>query len=229
MDIIGHTAQISKNKQSLKKFLACGCDTLEMDFVLTKDNVLIWSHNPIFNNKFINKSRYYEVNQLMTLEDILELINGDINLILDLKWLDRNLCFDDLLRALEIILRYPAFVSVQSFNQDLIKRLLFYRKEVPFVNIGLVVNLFKTFIYRKGNIFGLENLDFLSLSSELWEWPLVGEDYLVYRRLFPKASLYAWTWDSVYSENESRMRNFISKNADGIITADIPLVRKLIK
>lgn len=229
MDIIGHTATLNKNKGALNHFLITnGCDMLEMDFVLTMDNILVWSHDSLVDGKLIRKSKYKDIKQLLTLEEVLEILDGEVDLLLDLKWIDKKIPIEELLMALEISFKYSRDISIQSVNQNLVRILLTYKFD-KHISIGLVVNLFKTFIYRKGNILGLEKIDFLSLSSELWESSLVGEDYKIYRELFPRALEYAWTWDSVYTENEIRIKNYINKKADGIITSDVPLVRTLIK
>lgn len=75
----------------------------------------------------------------------------------------------------------------------------------------------------------LRELDFLALSSELWEWPLVGSDYKLYRYLFSNVKQYAWSWYAVYSETKQRINNYIIKGADGIETKEPQLVRTLLK
>ena len=58
----------------------------------------------------------------------------------------------------------------------------------------------------------------MCLASELYEWPIVGEDYKLYRDLFLNSKQYAWTWDLVYKETDKRLNNYIDKKVDGIIT-----------
>lgn len=70
-------------------------------------------------------------------------------------------------------------------------------------------------------------MDFVSLSSELWEKDKVQDDYKRYRELFPNAREYAWTWEKIYQENDTRIKNYMAKGADGIITSDPALVRAL--
>ena len=70
---------------------------------------------------------------------------------------------------------------------------------------------------------------FVSLSNELFEWPIVGEDYQMYRNMLNGIKQYAWSWDAVYEETEKRISNYILKGVDGIITSKPELVRKLVK
>ncbi len=229
MNIIGHTSHLNNNKDALQHFLIGNpCDTVEMDFRLTRDNILVWTHDRLVNGKDVCKSEYKEL-ELLTLEDVLEILNGDKALLLHLKGGNgvKRKNFDKLLRTLEILKEYPFISEIESINSNLIKMLLSYREEISYMDIGLIINLFTTFKYRKGNISGLEKLDFISLSSELWENSIVGDDYNRYRELFPSVREYAWTWERIYQENDTRIKNYMAKGADGIITSDTSLVRAL--
>lgn len=231
MKIIGHTSHLNKNKGSLQHFLIANpCDTIEMDFRLTSDGKLVWTHDKTVNGRNICKSGYKEL-RLLTLDDVLEILNGDIALLLHLKGINgvkrKNLT--KLLRALEILREYPFISEIESINPNLIRMLLSYREEISYMNIGLIINLFTTFRYRKGNISGLEKIDFVSLSSELWEKDNLWDDYKRYRELLPDAREYAWTWEKIYQENDNRIKNYMAKGANGIITSDPSLVRTLYK
>jgi len=232
MKIIGHTSHINKNEGALRHFLISNpVDSVEMDFRLTKDCKLVWTHNSLINGKLVSESSYDEVSELMTLEDTLEVLSGDISLLLHLKGVNgvkkRN--FERLLRALEILKEYPLYSEIESISPAFIKELLTCKADLSFLDIGLIINLFTTFKYRKGNIKGLEQIDFIALSSELWEISKVGEDYKRYRELFPSAREYAWTWEKIYSEKDKRLKNYMEKDADGIITSEASLVRVLHK
>lgn len=229
MEIIGHTANINKTSNALQHFLIANpCDTIEMDFRLTKDNVLVWTHNRLVNGKDVSKSGYKEL-KLLTIDEVLEILNGDIALLLHLKGVNgvKRKNFDKLLRTLEILKEYPFISEIESINPDLIKMFLAYKEEISYMDIGLIINLFTTYRYRKGKIEGLEKVDFVSLSSELWEKDKVQDDYKRYRELFPNAREYAWTWEKIYQENDTRIKNYMAKGADGIITSDPALVRAL--
>lgn len=231
MHIIGHTSHLNKSKEALQHFLIANpCDTIEMDFRLTSDGKLVWTHDKTVNGRNICKSGYKEL-RLLTLDDVLEILNGDIALLLHLKGINgvkrKNLT--KLLRALEILREYSFISEIESINPNLIRMLLSYREEISYMNIGLIINLFTTFRYRKGNISGLEKIDFVSLSSELWEKDNLWDDYKRYRELLPDAREYAWTWEKIYQENDNRIKNYMAKGANGIITSDPSLVRTLYK
>lgn len=228
MEIIGHTANINKTSNALQHFLIANpCDTIEMDFRLTRDNVLVWTHDRLVNGKDVCRSEYKELG-LLTLDDVLEILNGDIALLLHLKGVNgvKRKNFDKLLRTLEILKEYPFISEIESINPDLIKMFLSYQEEISYMDIGLIINLFTTYRYRNGRIGGLEKVDFVSLSSELWE-NKSKDGYKRYRKLFPSAREYAWTWEKIYQENDMRIKNYMAKGADGIITSDTPLVRAL--
>lgn len=228
MNIIGHTSHLNNNKNALQHFLIANpCNTIEMDFRLTRDNVLVWTHDRLVNGKDVCRSEYKELG-LLTLDDVLEILNGDIALLLHLKGVNgvKRKNFDKLLRTIEILKEYPFISEIESINPDLIKMFLSYQEEISYMDIGLIINLFTTFKYRKGNISGLEKVDFVSLASELWEHK-GQDDYKRYRKLFPDARKYAWTWEKIYQENDTRIKNYMAKGADGIITSDTSLVRTL--
>lgn len=229
MNIIGHTSHLNNNKNALQHFLIANpCDTVEMDFRLTRDNILVWTHDRLVNSKDVCKSEYKELG-LLTLDDVLEILNGDMALLLHLKGVRgvNNKNIDKLLKALEILKEYPLYTELESISADFIRRILTYKEDLSYLDIGLIINFFTTFKYRKGNISGLEKLDFVSLSSELWENSKVGDDYHRYRELFPNVREYAWTWERIYQENDTRIKNYMAKGADGIITSDTSLVRAL--
>jgi len=229
MNIIGHTSHLNKNKDALQHFLiSSSSDTVEMDFRLTQDGELVWHHNGVYNGNIISRSKYKDL-KLLTLDDVLEILSGDIALLLHLKGVRgvNNKNIDKLLKALEILKDYPLYTELESISADFIRRILTYKDDLSYLDIGLIINLFTTFKYRKGNIGGLEKVDFISLSSELWEKGIVQDDYKCYRELFPNVREYAWTWEALYSENEERLKNYMAKGADGIITSDVALVRAL--
>ena len=229
MNIIGHTSHLNNNKNALQHFLIANpCDTVEMDFRLTRDDILVWTHDRLVNSKDVCKSEYKELG-LPTLDDVLEILNGDMALLLHLKGVRgvNNKNIDKLLKALEILKEYPLYTELESISADFIRRILTYKEDLSYLDIGLIINFFTTFKYRKGNISGLEKLDFVSLSSELWENSIVGDDYNRYRELFPSVREYAWTWERIYQENDTRIKNYMAKGADGIITSDTSLVRAL--
>jgi len=82
MNIIGHTSHLNKNKDALQHFLiSSSSDTVEMDFRLTQDGELVWHHNGVYNGNIISRSKYKDL-KLLTLDDVLEILSGDIALLL---------------------------------------------------------------------------------------------------------------------------------------------------
>ncbi len=232
MEIIGHTSFLNKTSSSLNHYLiSSSCSNLEMDFVLTKDGKLVWTHRPTFDGKFVSKTEYKNLSGLLTLEEVLEILNANINLLIEIKYFNSHNSnkLESLLKALEILKSYNGSISLQSFNQQLIAKLLSHKEEIPCDEIGLIINLFKAHKYKKDNIALIANIDFVSLASELWEWQKLKQNNEYFRDLFPDAKEYAWTWDALYKENDKRIKNYIAKEADGIITTEPSLVRSLIK
>ena len=45
MEIILHTADISKNMKSLNSALSSNVNAVELDFVMTKDGIPVWTHD----------------------------------------------------------------------------------------------------------------------------------------------------------------------------------------
>ena len=234
MDVIAHTASVKPNKASLEAIRDNPFyDKLELDFRLTKDSLLVWSHSDKIDGSLISETNYRNLDNALTLEDVLEILNNAKPILLDIKAYPKNIrrqayC---LLQALTILVHYKNEIGLASFNEKLISFLLKMQEngELNFIDIGLVINLFKTFKYRKQFPKELENIKFVSLSNELFEWPIVGEDYQMYRNMLNGIKQYAWSWDAVYEETEKRISNYILKGVDGIITSKPELVRKLVK
>lgn len=235
MEIIGHTASLDKNKEALRQIVKNPhYSKLELDFIPTKDNVLVWSHSNFLNGNIVNSSNYNTLkkknSQLLTLEDVLEEINEKKAILIEIKFaLNASKNIDEFIKRLKILTKYNNDVEVQSFNQDLIELLLINKDNLANIHFGLIINIFKTFLYNKHNIEKYNGIDFLALSSELFEWSIFKDAHLKYRELFPDAKQYAWTWDALYKENEERLNNFVNKNVDGIITSNPLLVKGLAK
>lgn len=230
MEIIGHTSEINKTKNALQHYLiAHPFDTLEMDFMLTRDNVLVWSHDYKVNGVYIPKSNYGDLGDVATLEDVLEVLNNEYNLMLDIKW-GLNSTKKDvqrLLTCLEILKKYKEAISIGSFNSDLIKKLLEMRKEIEYAYLGIIINLFTNLKFKRiGSLKGLENIEFVSLASELWEY---FDSYKYYRETFPEARLYAWTWEFLYRETEARLKGYVDKGADGVLVKEPYALKRIMQ
>ncbi len=228
MEFIAHTAAINKDEDTLKKLIENDYfDKIELDFIPTKDNILIWSHSNMIGSLKINTASYKEIKieannnakKIYTLNEILEIVDNKKALLLEIKhFINIKRGYFDILNILKQIESTKNVIQIQSFNQYLIKYLLDNKKELFNIEIGLIINLFKTFLYRNNSLEEWKNLDFIALSSELFEWPFVGKDFELYRKNIPKAKQYAWTWDLVYKEHKKRLENYINNNVDGIIT-----------
>lgn len=219
MEIIAHTALVNKTEDSLNQLLNNELyDKIELDFI-QKGPKFIWQHNQF--SKYDDKA--------LTIDEVLEISNHRKPLLIEMKGSIPK-TYDEykaLIKTLELLNIYDD-IQVQRFNQLLIQMLLENRCNFNNIEIGLIINFFKTFIYRNGNVGILQDSDFISLSSELYEYPIVGKDNMLYREIFKRAKIYAWAWDFLYKENESRTLKYIENNADGIITGDPLLVKKLI-
>ena len=234
MEIILHRCGTNGkiNKKSLLRAVSSPeVDTIELDFVQAKNLEFVCSHSKMCDRGLISSLDKDEICKadLMFLEDILELVNGDKKVLLDFK--DAPDRFFVIQHLWEIIKKYgfEDKVMIQSFNKEFIRSVLSLKKIGLFteVEIGLIINLFKTFHYRNG-MTNFNDLDFVSLSSELFEWPIVGNDYQSYRNMLPDTKQYAWTWAPPYTEKEERLINYIDSGVDGIITNDPIKVKKLL-
>lgn len=234
MDIIAHTASVKPYKDALICLINNPFFTkIELDFRFTKDNLLVWSHSDKWEGSIIRDSTYHSLSSILTIYDVLEILNGTKSLLIEIKGCSKKIEQDAyyLREILPILEVYPSLVEVESFNQCLIRLLLRF-KEMGFlkkVSLGLIINLFKTFNYRYKLVPELLKIDFVALSNELFEWPIVGNDWQVYRHTLPNVKQYAWSWDALYEETEKRLENYITKGVDGIITSKPELVRKLVK
>ena len=229
IDIIYHTASTKKDYDNFHKLLNEDINTIELDFVLTKDLVPIWSHNKRVKMNSINSinSDNKLLKKYLTLSDILDITNYKKELLLDFKYIDKkiigNSSFD---KTLDYIARQDN-IMIQSTNKDLIKYII-ENKEYSSLKKGLIINYFTSYFFNHNNIGPLENIDFISLASELWE--LKRRNFLNECNIcFPKAKKYAWIWDALYKETPKKLNNFIEKGADGIITNKPEEVKRLIK
>lgn len=220
MEIIYHTAEIVKNILELEHTLSSGVPTVELDFVMSSDGVPIWTHN-ILPNQFKDSGFAREKDQL-TLFDVLDLNNHRCKLMLDFKYIPKRI--QDSIKFYELLGSLNKYdeMQIQSLDLSLVERL----KNSSYSNIetGLIINvLTKGYINKKKK---LPDVDFLSISSELWE-KRNGAYIEKCSNLYPNTKKYAWTW-STRIEDEERINNFIDKNADGIITSNPKLVKTLI-
>lgn len=116
-------------------------------------------------------------------------------------------------------------MQIQSLDLSFLNRLV--NGNYSNLEIGLIVNVLTRNLVNGKIPFNLPNLEFMSLSSELWERKN-GKFLDECIALYPHIKKYAWTW-SRRIEDEQRINNFLEKKADGIITSNPELVTTLVK
>ena len=220
MEIILHTADISKNIKSLNSALSSNVNAVELDFVMTKDGIPVWTHD-IFPTQLHN----YESSKnkdMLTLYDVLDINNHRVKLMLDLKYIPSPILKSTKFKKLLEYLSSYDEMQIQSLDLNFIKMLKEYN--YPNIEIGFIINvLSQGFI---NNVKKLNNIDFMAISSELWE-KHCGSYIEKCKSLYPNIKKYAWTW-ATREETEERIKNFLDKNTDGIITEKPSFVRTLI-
>ena len=234
MDIIAHTASVHPSKEALRELRDNPDYTkLELDCHFTKDFELIWNHEFNVNGNLIMASHYHDLKGVLTLEDVLAILEGAKDFLIEIKSYPKEIQRKSslLLKRLAVLTYYPKRIELESFHENFIGFLLKLQEngEISFLDLGLIINLFKTFKYRYYFPNQYQNIKFIALSNELFEWPLVGKDYQIYRKQLPEVRQYAWSWEAVYHETEARILNYLDKGVDEIATSNPMLVKKLIK
>ena len=86
MDIIAHTASVHQSKEALKELRDNPDYTkLELDFRLTKDNELVWSHSNKINGRLISNTNYRNLGSVLILEDVLEVLDHIKPILIEIK------------------------------------------------------------------------------------------------------------------------------------------------
>lgn len=217
MEIIYHTADIKKDILTLENVFHSGIETVELDFVMSKDGIPVWTHD-ILPTQLLDSSSP-RVREQLSIYDVLDLNNHRCKLMLDFKYIPRSILNSTEFSKLIDHLKQYDEMQFQSIDLSLIRKLI----EGNYSNfeLGYIIN-----VLTKSNIRKLSDLDFISISSELWE-----KKNGIYidkcNFMYPEIKKYAWTW-SAREEEEDRINNFINKGADGIITSNPKLVKRLI-
>ena len=219
MELIYHTAGMTKTLVSLDRLFNSDLSTIELDLVCTRDGELVWEHDLLPTEILSSKSE--RIKDKLTLEDILDINDHRHKLMLDIKHVPRHILYSkDFEKVLEHLNSYDE-MQMQSLDLGFLSRLDKYKNIEP----GLILNVIsRGFINRLG-VPEIPNLGFFALSSELWE----EKDGIYIAKcdvLYPNVKKYAWTWDK-RDEDEERIQNFINK-ADGIITSKPKLVISMI-
>jgi len=223
MEIIYHTADIDKDLKTLEKILNSGLETVELDFVMTKDAVPVWSHD-LYPTQVLEYSSP-KLNGTLTLYDILEINNHRCKLMLDIKYVPQSILNSKSFMKLLYTLNQYDEMQIQSLDLNFLNGLI----EGNYSNIekGLIVNVITRSLINVFKVSKIKELDFLALSSELWERN-DGKFIEQCVSLYPDIKKYGWIW-ARRTETEEKIQNFINKNADGIITENPEFVKSIIK
>lgn len=149
MKIIVHRG-ITSNKIEENSYLAIkhalkekNIEGVEFDIRITKDNIIVLSHNSVLGTNYIENMNYKDIikeKYLSTLDKILT-INTDKILLIDIKTSNNNYktLADILMKRLN---KASQKIYLASFNKKIIK---YMKKKLKF-KMGLI-----SFYYRKGN------------------------------------------------------------------------------
>lgn len=128
-------------------------DGIELDIRMTKDNIIVLSHDNIKDGKIINKTKYKKL-KLDKLEDLLKKLSNEKKIIIDIK--EENKKIIDILY--KTIKEYDYKFYICSFNYKIINMFKTkYNKFKSGLIIGYMINIDK--IHNK--------LDFNSLQYNL--------------------------------------------------------------
>ena len=127
MDIIAHTASVHQSKEALKELRDNPDYTkLELDFRLTKDNELVWSHSNKINGRLISNTNYRNLGSVLILEDVLEVLDHIKPILIEIKGKPNERQIYGLVKSLFSLVHYHNKIELESFNQYLIGILLDY-------------------------------------------------------------------------------------------------------
>lgn len=203
---------------SVKSGIQKGVDAVEIDVTLTKDDVLVLSHDldlermagvpvtikdatydevkDIDIGKLFDES--YEGETLATLGEILDIANdANTRVIIDVKAeTDEEIYASEITRLVEEH-DMEDLASVQSFNPTFLKLM---RKENPDIDLGQILFLFA------GNLSGLD-VDFYTVRETMLTKRFVKQARKQNRRI--------WVWTV---NNTRNIKKVLSYDVDGIIT-----------
>lgn len=159
-------------------------DGIELDIRLTKDNIIVVSHNDLVNGKLIDKCNYNKIKKdVDKLENILESLSDKKKIVIDVK--EDNKKIVDILCSLLNNYKYNFYIC--SFNDDIVNLI---KQKYPTYKVGLIIgymiNIDK--IYNK--------LDFNSLQ------------YNLINRINNKKEIFIWT------VNDKKILNKIKKHGN---------------
>lgn len=142
-----HTKVITENTLlSFIKAMECGY-TIELDIHILKDETIVVFHDYNLKrltgvNKIIEKLTFPQLSkykikdkyQIPTLKQVMNIINGKVPLLIEIKTLEKNTNFFE--RIVELLDNYQGLFAIQSINPLVIEWFYKYKKSYP---LGLIV------------------------------------------------------------------------------------------
>lgn len=213
MEYFYHSDGEEKNLKTLYDLLSMGLP-VELDFVMTNDGVLVWTHD-IMPTNFLN-SESNSIKEFITLEQVLRFNENYGNkLLLDIKYIPGKYLnskgFENTLRQLNDYGK----ISIESLDMRLINKLL--NGDFPNIHVGLIINVLSKGYVNPLGIPNLINLDFMAISYELWERNN-GAYIKNCNSLYPDIKKYGWKWGKNETPEKDALIKFIKYGADGIVT-----------
>ena len=120
-ETILHTAKLNKDIKSLNKALSSDASSVELDFVMTKDGIPVWTHSilPTQFHSFESSSN----KDMLTLYDVLDINNHRRKLMLDLKYIPKSILKSEKFRKLLEYLNTYDEMQIQSLDLSFITKL----------------------------------------------------------------------------------------------------------
>lgn len=232
MEIISHASNVKRGngiitKEKLVEALKSPATKIEIDVNITKDNEFICYHNPTFKPlKKVSRTMLKEVlstnPNILTLEEVLAIINGKKDLMLDIK----NYGIDNLRILYELLERLKEYqchtLMIESFDSFFLEKI---KEQLPSIETCLLINNFT----KIANLLAqkTDDIDAFALASELF---LKNKKYQLIKDALNEAQkMYAWTWNLIYRETPELFQKYIDCTCDGIITDEVYVLAKEMK
>lgn len=229
-DIIAHRGStknsLENTLESLNEAIKVGAEFAEIDVVLTKDNVVVLSHDhnlkrltgkkEIIENltfeklkkyKLIDKRNSKEYN-FVDLKTVLEKTSGKIKLNIELKPFRNN---DKKLaeEVVKLIKDKPYDVIVSSLSPKTLREV---KDLEPSISTGLIL------AFSYGKFYNLKFIDFFCIEKEIVTNELIRKIQKNGKRV------YIWT-----TNTNDEIINAYSKGVDGIITDEVTLSKEILE
>lgn len=229
-DIMAHRGStknsMENTMESINEAIDNGADFVEIDVVLTKDNVVILSHDhnlkrltgrkvniedlnfeELKNYKIIDKKKSKEFN-FIDLQTVLEKTSGKIKLNIELKPYKNN---EKILaqEVMKLIKDKPYDVIVSSLSPKALQEI----KDIePSISTGLIL------AFSYGNFHNVKFVDFFCIEKEILTNDMIRKIQKNGKRV------YIWT-----TNTHEDIVNAYSSGADGIITDEVYLSKEILE